>query len=307
VIKEMALAWATSSGYKVVRNVSQNDFLHTAKSISQTSSIFSYEGGSYARASVGEAGLVDVGYTDQRHDLLVHNEMAYLRDYPSYIAFYAETPATGGGGETLLCDGRRVWRDLSKFSRNILGEGQLLTYSQIYGNGTLQYQNRNDYMALWQDVFGVDNREEAQKRAESLGYVVEWSDEHEMEVSYTRSAVRYDMPSLDGDEDGGDGPGDGCFFDQIVCCHSKNCTASARDGRPHFQVMLADKEEESSTAFTRSDIPSSVMEEVEELTEQHTDVVALEKGDMVVVDNRIVKHGRRAFNGNRVMIAALLA
>ena len=288
------------AGYQVLRKIAPHDFLPTAKSISHTSSIFSYAGGSYARASVGD-GLVDVGYTDQRHDLLVHNEMAYLRDYPSHIAFYAETPATGGGGETLLCDGRHVWRDLSPSSRQILGGGQRLTYSQIYGNGSLTYNHRNDYMALWQEVFGADKREEAQARAESLGYVVDWSDEDEMEVSYSRSAVRYDMPSLEEDESSGGGDEVGCFFDQIVCCHSKNCSASARDGRPHFQVMLAD-----TSSGHRREIPAEVMVEVEELTEKHTVVVGLEKGDMVVVDNRIVKHGRRKFEGERSMIAALM-
>ena len=289
-----------TAGYKVLRGCKHRDFLRVAMELSNTSSVFSYAGGSYARESVGNEGLVDVGYTDSRHDLKVHNEMAYVQDYPSHIAFFAETPATGGGGETMLCDGRLVWRDLSRMARDTLSSNDL-KYTQIYGNETLVYRNRNDYMALWQEVFGTESREVAQERAESLGYTVSWSIENEMEVSFQRRAVRYDMPKLVGGEGEAEAEADpGCFFDQIVCCHSKNCSAVTRDGRPHFHVTLDGREQQ------RVEIPASIMEEVEHLTELHTVMVELKEGDAIVIDNRMVKHGRRAFDGERSMIAALL-
>ena len=282
-----------TAGYTVLRSLvgGRDAFLRTAMEVSgSANAVFSYTGGSYAREAVGNEGLVDVGYTDAAFDLKVHNEMAYLRDFPSHIAFYCEQPATGGGGETLLCDGRKVWRDLSAASRAMLGGEHILTYSQIYGNGVLKYGSRNEYMALWQDVFGVDVKVVAEARAASLGYAVSWSDEDEMEVSFSRPAVR-GVPGM---------PGGMCFFDQIVCCHRKNCSAVTRDGRPHFHVMLQDGDGFSS------EIPEAVMEEVEVLTKQHTKVLELSQGDAVVVDNRLVKHGRRAFEGERRMVVALL-
>jgi hypothetical protein len=297
-----------SAGYKVLRGLAggRDAFLRTAMAVSGTSAVFSYAGGSYAREAVGADGLVDVGYTDARHDLLVHNEMAYLRDFPSHIAFFAEKPAAAGG-ETLLCDGRRVWRDLSAAARATLGEGQQLTYSQIYGNGALRYASRNDYMALWQDVFGVDDKASAEARAASLGYAVAWSAEDEMEVTFTRPAVRGAASPLTAPPTAtSTGAREGappCFFDQLVCCHSKNCSATTRDGRPHFHVTLAD----AGAPGGRREIPAGVVQEVEALTEEHTEEVALAKGDAVVVDNRLVKHGRRAYQGERSMVVALLS
>eukprot|EP00929_Paragymnodinium_shiwhaense_P108787 TRINITY_DN75125_c0_g1_i1.p1 TRINITY_DN75125_c0_g1~~TRINITY_DN75125_c0_g1_i1.p1 ORF type:complete len:323 (+),score=30.50 TRINITY_DN75125_c0_g1_i1:145-1113(+) len=298
-----------SHGYVILPSLlgGKDNFLEKAKQISGACSVFSYAGGAYSRNAVGNNGLVDVGYTDPEYDLTVHNEMAYVRDYPEYIAFFCEKAATEGGGETVLCDGRKVWQDLSARGKSLFakdGSGCRLRYSQVYGNQMVHYESRNDYMAFWQDVFGCDKREEAEARARGLGYDVDWLMDDEMEVSFSRCAVR---------KIGGDSI---CFFDQILCCHKSHCTGFARDGRPHFHVTLINSKPCSEVTTNRNggensgkeleEIPQDIFREVEDLTKRHELVVSLKEGDAVVIDNLVVKHGRRRFAGKREMIVALL-
>jgi hypothetical protein len=306
-LHDCGMAALARCGHTVLRGLRKDTFLAAAMDVSGSRNVFHYNGGSYSRESRGE-GLVDVGYTNPENELLVHNEMAYVRDYPAHIAFYCDKKAVTGG-ETLLCDGQKVWADLSAGAQKLLQE-QKLTYSQIYGNGDLQYKSMNDYMALWQDVFDVSDKASAHAAAAKLGYQVNWLAEDEMEVCFTRPAIMI--------KEDNDGSSIVSMFDQIVCCHSKNCHAETRDGRPQFHVTLAsDKADSDSTdsyskntptaPSVRTELPASFMEEMEFLTKKHTEVVELNEGDAVVVDNIRVKHGRSPFTGEREMIVALLA
>ena len=71
--------------------------------------------------SVGEKNFntVDVGFGDgdQEIEMPLHSEASYSPSWPEIIWFFCVTPSNQGG-ETTLCDGIKLWKNLSSNTKN---------------------------------------------------------------------------------------------------------------------------------------------------------------------------------------------
>ncbi|MGY8737301.1 MAG: TauD/TfdA family dioxygenase, partial [bacterium] len=131
----------------------------------------------------------------------------------------------------------------------------------------------------WRSTLSVENRDAAEEKLTTLGYSFSWRAEEDLAVSSPC------LPALLTLEDGRRS-----FFNQLVA------TRSWRDSRndPEDALKLGDGRPVS--------IP--LRDEIAELTESYAADLEWQRGDLALLDNHRVQHGRRPFDGRRQVLVA---
>ena len=214
-------------------------------------------------------------------EIHLHHEMAQTPLYPSKLFFYCEI-APDEGGATPLCRSDLLFARMKEHdpaqAKAFAARG--VRYSNVMPgeNDAGSGQGRS-----WRSTLGVDTREAAEARLASLGYDWEWrSDDSLRATTPVLPAVRT-LP--DGRE---------TFFNQLIAAFrgwsdTRNDPAKAitfGDGEPILAEHMR-----------------SAIEYSEKLTHDHR----WQAGDVVLVDNFTVMHGRRPFSGKRRVLASLVS
>jgi len=133
----------------------------------------------------------------------------------------------------------------------------------------------------WQDTLTVSDRDAAEIRLADLGYSWEWQEGDSLKV--TTAALPVIRQARDGRE---------VFFNQLIAafCGWQDSRNEAR---------------KSITFGDGSDIPIAAMEQAVEISEEIVFDTPWQTGDVALVDNFLVMHGRRPFKGKRKVLAAL--
>lgn len=213
--------------------------------------------------------------------ICLHHEMAQTPVYPSRLFFFCEQPAEHGGA-TPLCRSDvlfdRLQQRFPDFIRDCETKGLLYTNVMPAENDPASGMGRS-----WRSTFAAEVREDAEAKLKSLGYSWEW-----LADGCLRSTTPV-LPAVMEIE-----PGRKVFFNQLIAAFH-----GWKDSRndPARAITLGDG--------TRLD--AAIMTEVAEMAEELTFDVPWQKGDVALIDNRVVMHGRRTFQGTRRVLASLVA
>ena len=210
----------------------------------------------------------------------LHHEMAQTPIYPSKLFFYCEI-APDEGGATPVC--RSDWlavrlREVDpQFHHDLASKGVKYTNSMPGSDDAGSGQGRS-----WRSTLGVDDRAGAEARLTDLGYDWEWQDGDVLKMT---TPVLTALRTL---EDGRE-----VFFNQLIAAFrgwsdSRN-TAS-----------------KSVTFGDGSPLPESGMHAIVAIAEELVRDVAWQAGDVALLDNYTVMHGRRPFAGKRRVLASLI-
>lgn len=214
-------------------------------------------------------------------NIYLHHEMAQTPIYPSRLFFFCEQPAESGGA-TPLCRSDVLWQRLTeetpKFAHDCESKG--LRYSNVMpaGNDAKSGMGRS-----WQSTLRAANRQEAEARLGSLGYSWEWLED---------DCLRATTPTLPAVRDLGDGRKS--FFNQLIAA---------------FQGWKDDRNDPSK-AITFGDgtpLDRSAVDRATAIAEEISFDIPWQAGDVALVDNFVVMHGRRPFTGTRKVLASLVA
>lgn len=213
--------------------------------------------------------------------ICLHHEMAQTPVYPSRLFFFCEQPAEDGGA-TPLCRSDALFEKLRdefpEFIAACESKGLLYTNIMPAENDPTSGMGRS-----WQSTFGAETREAAEQRLQSLGYSWEW-----LPDGCLRSTTPV-LPAVLEVE-----PGRKTFFNQLIAAFH-----GWKDSRndPTKAVTFGDG----------SMLNPETMDAVAKIADELTFDVPWQKGDVALVDNRIVMHGRRTFSGTRKVLASLVA
>ncbi len=213
--------------------------------------------------------------------ICLHHEMAQTPVYPSRLFFFCEQPAEQGGA-TPLCRSDvlfdRLLSEFPEFIADCESKGLLYTNIMPAENDPTSGMGRS-----WQSTFRADTRESAEQRLQNLGYSWEW---------LADGCLRSTTPVLQAVMEVE--PGRKTFFNQLIAAfHGWN-----------------DSRNDPTKAITFGDgspLNPETMERVAAIAEELTFDVPWRKGDVALVDNRVVMHGRRTFSGTRKVLASLVA
>lgn len=242
--------------------------------------LLSYEFGSTPRSKI-EAGVYTSTEYPQHQHIPLHNEQSYTRDWPMKIWFYCEQAAPEGG-ETPLADSRRVYRDMPEAIRKRFAETEL-AYVRNFGNGL---------DVSWTDVFGTDDRAEVEAFCAPRGIACEWKDDGELRTRQRCQAVAAHPAT-----------GEMVWFNQAHLFHVSNL-------EPEVRATLLDVVDEEDlprnvTYGDGSPIDDETLDVVRSVFDRHTVAFPWRGGDVVMLDNMLVAHGRAPFKGPRKVRVAM--
>ena len=210
-----------------------------------------------------------------------HHEMAQTPIYPSKLFFFCLQPAEEGGA-TPLCRSdvlfERIEQELPEFADRCERLGLRYTNVMPAADDAKSGMGRS-----WQSTFGADSREAVELRLRGLDYSWQWLDD---------GCLRATTPVLPAVRE--ISPGRKVFFNQLIAAFR-----GWKDERndPSQAIQFGDGQSLDRQHVLR----------VAEMADELAFDVPWQKGDVALVDNFVVMHGRRSFRGTRKVLASLVA
>ena len=231
----------------------------------------------HPRQVLGDSVVTPVDYPSEL-ELFWHNEDSFNRQWPSTIAFACARPADSGG-ETTIVDGAAVLAALDgpEWER-FQDEGVRYVRRFIPGLGL-----------EWQAVFGTGDRDEVMRRCDRDGIEAEWTGA--VLTTRTRRAAII-----------GDGQDRRAWFAQILHWHPYCLEPSARR---RLVAEFGDELPRNCTYGDGSPIADDTVAALIGVSRKLEFRVDWQVGDLALLNNARVAHGRRPYRGDRNIMVAL--
>jgi alpha-ketoglutarate-dependent taurine dioxygenase len=255
-----------------------------------------YAGGATPRDRVSES-VYEATQVPPSVSILLHQEMAYLREYPKRIAFFCVRPADTGG-ETTVGDFRHFTRDLPASFVEKLTDTGVVYHRNFRPSDELHTSDPHPaiYHATLAQGFGTLERDRIEETCRLLGMEYEWEPDGSLSTRLAREAfARHPLT------------GQRVYFNHILTqiidpewlgdAYEPYLDMYDRAGRPRpYDVTYGDGSPVDMTDHHR------VRDGLASITVAPT----WQAGDVLLIDNILVGHGRTPFRGPRNVQVMLL-
>ncbi len=226
-------------------------------------------------------------YTSTEHPpdqaIFLHNENSYQHAWPRRVFFCCVTPAEAGG-QTPIADTRRV---LAKIDPAIV--------RRFSDRQVLYVRNFNAGLGLsWQVVFQTDDRAAVETYCRTAGIQCVWRDDNRLKTLQVRPAVAKHPRT-----------GEQVWFNHAAFFHVTTLPPAIREALLS-QMPEADLPNNTYYGDGRP-IEAGVMDELRGAYAEATRLFPWEAGDLLVLDNMLMAHGREPFSGSRTVLVGLAA
>jgi alpha-ketoglutarate-dependent taurine dioxygenase len=209
----------------------------------------------------------------------LHNEMSYTRLWPMRLGFFCVTPPEEGG-ETPIADSRRVFNNIEPAIRERFSREQV-SYVRNYGE-TLDLP--------WRDVFQTDDRMKVEEFCRQAGIEFEWSGD-ELRTSQVCQAVAVHPVT-----------GETVWFNQAHLFHVSSLQSEIRES-----LLASSGDDPPRNAYygDGSVIPDNDLEQIRAAYDDAAVTFTWQRGDVLIVDNMLVAHGRNPYRGARQIVVGM--
>jgi amino acid adenylation domain-containing protein/non-ribosomal peptide synthase protein (TIGR01720 family) len=239
-----------------------------------------YRERSSPRHEVGDRIYTSTDYPAEQ-SIFPHNENSYAQVFPSKLGFFCMTPAKQGG-ETPLYDCRRVFLRLDPEIRERFMEKRWM-YVRNFGAG---------FGLGWEEVFQTNDRAALERHCRENGIEFKWKDGNRLRTRQVRPAVLKHPQT-----------GEMVWFNHVAFFHVSTLPPEMREG------LLATFEEEDLPNNTYygdgSPIEPAVLDKIRDAYMEEMVLVRWRKGDIALLDNMLMAHGRRPFVSPRKILVAM--
>lgn len=213
--------------------------------------------------------------------IFLHNENSYQHAWPLKIFFFCVTAAEQGG-ETPIADVRSVYQRIDPAIRE-----------RFARKGWMYVRNFGQGMGLpWQTVFQTEDKAAVEEYCRLHHIEASWRDGDRLRTRAVRQAVLQHPQS-----------GEPVWFNHATFFHVTTLSPMMRD------AMLAEFGEEDLPANTYygdgTPIEPEVVEALREAYHQETVAFPWQRGDILMLDNMLVAHGRAPFAGARKVVVGM--
>jgi alpha-ketoglutarate-dependent taurine dioxygenase len=250
----------------------------------------------FIRASAGEL-LEYADQTSPRHkvsgnvytstdypasqSIFLHNESSYAAVWPLRIFFFCVSPADEGG-ETPIADVRKVLSRIPAYIKERFAE-----------KGWMLVRNFGAGIGLpWQTVFQTTEQKAVEDYCRQGGITFEWKSSGQLRTRQIRKAI-VNHPRT----------GEPVWFNHATFFHSSTVQADIR------QMLLSQYSERQLPYQTYygddSEIEPETLETLRAAYQQETVTFTWQAGDILMLDNMLVAHGRNPFTGPRKIVAGM--
>jgi amino acid adenylation domain-containing protein len=242
--------------------------------------LMNYVEGATPRTELGGKIYTSTEYPPDQ-SIALHNELTYVTTWPMKLWFYCSQPAQQGG-ETPLADVRNVLRRIAPEIRERFAE-----------KGWMLVRNFGEGLSLpWQTSFHLEDKAELEAYCRSARVECEWKDGDRLQTRQVRPALATHPVT-----------GETVWFNHVAFWHVSSLEPQVRE------AMLALFGEENLAYNTLygdgTPIEDSVVAEIREAYRQETVMFPWQHGDVLMIDNMLVAHGRSSFAGPRKILVAM--
>jgi alpha-ketoglutarate-dependent taurine dioxygenase len=245
-----------------------------------TPDLLDYDFGSTPRSRLHDRIYTSTEYPAHQH-IPLHNEQAYTSEWPLKLWFHCQLPAEQGGN-TPLADSREVLRLIPARIRDRFTAKRVM-YVRNYGGGL---------DVPWQQVFGTSDRSAVERFCRRAGIACEWKAEGELRTRQVCQAVAAHPRT-----------GELVWFNQAHLFHVSSVPPGARDA-----LLAAFAEEDLPRHAFYGDgsaIEAALLDEIRDVYRRLTVEFSWQQGDVLLVDNMKVAHGRTPYRGARKILVAM--
>ena len=255
-------------------------FEGAVKATSGAEELLAYEYRSSPRTQVSGRIYTSTDYPPE-HSIFLHNENSYQTTWPMKVYFYC-AEAAREGGETPIADSRRIYARISPPVRARFAEKKWM-YMRNFGDG---------FGLPWQSVFQTTEREVVEAQCRRNGIEFEWKKNNGLRTRAIRPAIHRHPYT-----------GEMVWFNHATFFHVTTLEPSVRE---MLRKEFAEDELPTNTFYgDGSPIEDEVLEELREIYRSEEVVFSWQEGDMLMLDNMLVAHGRRPFSGERKILVGL--
>ncbi len=211
----------------------------------------------------------------------LHNESAYQRDWPMRLLFYCVQPAAQGG-ETVIADMIKVTARIDPKIREAFVAKSVM-YVRNYGSGL---------DLSWQTVFQTKNKAEIEQYCRSHEIPFEWKPDNCLRTGQVCHVMARHPET-----------GDYLWFNQAHLFH-----ISSLEPKPRAALLAVFRQEDlprNAYYGDGSPLEEEMLEHIREAFRSETISFPWQAGDVLLVDNMLVAHGRNSFQGPRKVLVAM--
>lgn len=218
------------------------------------------------------------------YDISLHNELSQSYRWPDRL-FFSCLIAPDSGGQTPVSDGRAMLAELDPGVR-----------ARFEEHGVAYLQNMHSGYGLgrsWQETYESDDPGTVEQylRAADVSYA--WTEDEALRIRQLRPATR--THPVTGQE---------VWFNQADQFHVSNLPKDQAEAL----LGLVESEDElplSATFGDGSPIPLADLEHVREVSRRNEIAFAWRPGDLMMIDNLLVMHGRHSYTGDRKVLVSM--
>ncbi|MFJ1675400.1 TauD/TfdA family dioxygenase [Streptomyces sp. NPDC088251] len=242
-----------------------------------------YIHGNSPRTKVGHVG--ENVYTSTEHppeyQISLHNEMSYAHQWPGRLLFYCDR-APSSGGATPVVDAQLWLESIDPAVREAFAGGVRYTQNLHGGHGLGK---------SWQDTFETEERAEVEAFLAGTGADWKWKSDGILWISQVRPAtLRHPVTGTE------------VWFNQADQFH---VAGLGEDAALLMELVSEDEMPQAASYADGTSIPAEHITHVQEAGLRHAVDVDWNAGDLLLIDNVLVGHGRRPYTGNRRVLVAM--
>jgi alpha-ketoglutarate-dependent taurine dioxygenase len=215
----------------------------------------------------------------------LHNELSYSNRWPARLFFCCVTPPREGG-ETPLASSRRILQRLPADVRDAFVKRKVKYIRNLHGG--------NGFGTSWQTTFETDDRDAVLEFCRTTDSEARWNDDGSMAVTQVRPAMRIHPKT-----------GEEVWFNQADQFHPSTHPKAIYDS---LMALYGGREElmpQTATFGDGSPIGVDMLDEVRRTVREEMRLFAWQRGDLLLIDNMLVCHGRRPFAGPRKILVSM--
>lgn len=260
---------------------SRADFNSLVNSISEQ--FLSYIDGNSPRTKLSDNVYTSTEY-DASQKITMHNELSYSASWPRKLYFTCLT-VPEVGGETLLADGREVY---ARLPQDII--------EAVESKGVRYIRNLHGGVGMgpsWQHTFETEDPAEVEQHCRNLDIAFTWREDGTLHLEQYRQGVLAHHSS-----------GEKVWFNQIDQFHPSHL---GNELYQEIQFLFADPNEYPTyvTFGDHQPIPDEMIRKVIEVIDSVTIAPQWGPGELLIIDNEMVSHGRNSFTGPREVLVSM--
>ena len=248
-----------------------------------SSKFMAYVDGNSPRTKLTSKVYTSTEY-DKNHSITLHNELSYSYKWPAKIFFCCLIPAAVGG-ETPIADCRRVLRSMDT-----------ALVEEIERKGIVYIRNLNGgagFGPSWQDTFETDDRNKVEEFCKQANVQYDWKSDGGIKLTQPSQGI-ITHPKTN----------EKVWFNQIDQFHPSHLDKEIYE----TLMMMYEKEDELPMHVSFGDgtkITKEMVEEIRSTVDKESISKPWQQGDFLMLDNVLVAHGRKPYQGDRKVLVSM--